>query len=318
MQPLVPPALRPGDTIGIVAPARWAPQEWVEASKSHFESKGLKVKLHPQIELRHDRLAGDDQARAKAINDMFADDSVRAIVCARGGTGSFRILEHIDYELIRRKPKIFCGFSDITTLLHAIQQRTGLITFHGPMVKNFARAASDPRTGSDMLELLGGHYPADGKDFPAQAMTEGTAEGRLTGGNISMLRNMIGTPYDWSVKDSIIFIEDMDEPIYKLDHMLWQFRQAGKFVGVRGVIVGEMVGLTGGKDGLPDPDGDIPYGKSLHDLLREYLPPGIPVCTDFPCGHGDYLTTLPLGAAARIDVAASKTRLSLLQPVVGG
>ncbi len=312
---LLPPVLCPGATIGIVAPARWPTATTLKNSISWLESQGFKVKPHPQLAARDGRLAGNDLIRAEALTSMFADDSVDAILCARGGSGSFRLLDHIDFDIIRRHPKIICGFSDLTTLLSAITRRTGLVTFHGPMLRSFIRADTDPRTGLEWQEMLSGRFPSDGKNYSAHGLSHGQAQGRLTGGNLSLLRNLIGTQDDWNGQDKILFIEDIDTPLYQIDHMLWQLRQAGKFSGLRGVIVGEFIPHTDDHAPSTDPD-DPPYGKPLPDLLRSYLPPGIPVCTNFPCGHGPYLTTMPLGVTVAIDVGATQTRLRLVEPAV--
>ncbi len=313
--PILPPALRPGATIGIVAPARWPLASTVKNGVAWLENQGFKVRPHPHLTARDGRLAGSDTIRAEALAAMVTDDSVDAILCARGGSGSFRILEHVDFDMIRRHPKIICGFSDQTTLLNAITRRTGLVTFHGPMLRNLADPKTDPKTGQDWIDILSGKAPRDGKFFSASALVPGQAQGRLIGGNLNLLRNFIGTADDWSGEGKILFIEDIDEPLYKIDHMLWQLRAAGKFSGLKGVIVGHFVLHPDDHTPSTDPD-DPPYNKPLPDLLRQYLPPGIPVCTDFPCGHTDYLTTLPLGVMAAIEVTAAQTKLRLLEPVV--
>lgn len=315
IETIPPPALRPGATIGIVAPARWPSQDLLDRGSACLERLGFKVKIHPHTAARDGRLAGDDAARATAIHAMFADPAIDAILCARGGTGSFRLLDAIDFDSIRRHPKIFCGFSDITTLLNAITQRTGLVTFHGPLLWNFARVENDARTWDDWLNMLMGDFPQAGKNYATQCLAPGHAEGKLVGGNLSLLRDLIGTPDDWRGQDRILFFEDIDEPLYKTDHTLWQLRQAGKFAGVRGVIVGEFTPHA--DDGNPSADpNDPPYGKPLVELLRAYLPSGIPVCMNFPCGHGQYLTTLPIGVHVAMQVTADHTQLRLLEPPV--
>lgn len=310
---LIPSALAPGATIGIIAPARWPVPEQLAQGKAWLESQGFKVKSHPHLVAREGRLAGQDAVRAAAINDMFADPEIQAILCVRGGTGSFRLLDLVDYELVKANPKIFCGFSDITTLLLALWQQTGLVTYHGPLLWNFSRTDGDPRTAQDWLTLLGGQVSLTGKNFVTGTVTAGKTEGKLIGGNLSLLRNLLGTKFDWSAEDSILFIEDIDEPLYKIDHMVWQLQQAGKFNGVRGVIVGEF--MPHADDINPQP-GDIPYGRSLTDILCEYLPGDIPVCTHFPCGHGRYLTTLPLGVNAALEVAQGHANLRFLERAV--
>jgi muramoyltetrapeptide carboxypeptidase len=302
----IPRALSPGDTVGLVAPSRWPEPEWTAAVTAWLESSGFKVKAHPQNMLKAGRLAGPDAARASAINDMFADDAVKAILCTRGGQGAIRVLDLIDYDLVRRKPKIFCGFSDETVILNALRARAGLVAFHGPMGWNFSLGHNDSRTGADLLRLLTGRYPAEGAAFPATALVEGAAEGTLIGGNMSMLSALIGTTYDWSAEGAILFIEEVDEEMYRLDRILWHFIQAGKLKGVRGVIVGDITQM---KD-------DPPYGKSLAEILRDHLPPGVPVCMDFPCGHGNYLTALPLGVKARLEISDAGAKLALLEPAV--
>ena len=313
LQNLIPPTLLPGATIGIIAPARWPEPAQLALGVAWLEAQGFRVKAHPHLTARDGRLAGSDSVRAAAINDMFADDGVQAVLCARGGTGSFRLLDLIDYDLIQRRPKILCGFSDLTTLLLAVRQRAGLVTFHGPLLCNFTRADGHGRTAQDWRQLLAGQTPAGGKDFTVDALTPGRAEGALIGGNLSLLRNLLGTPYDWTAQDCILFIEDVDEPLYKIDHMLWQLRQAGKFDGVRGVIAGEF---TPHADDVNPAPGDVPYGKNLNDLLREYLPRDIPVCTGFPCGHGRYLTSLPVGIRAALEISPGHAHLRFLEPVV--
>lgn len=313
IEPIPPPALYPGATIGIVAPARWPSQDLLDRGCAWLMQQGFKVKIHPHTAERDGRLAGADSIRADAINTMFADTKIDAVLCARGGTGSFRLLDAIDFVSIKRHPKIFCGFSDITTLLNTITQRTGLVTFHGPLLWNFARDGNDARTEHDWLELLLGKFPPTGKSYPSQCLATGEAAGELVGGNLSLLRDLIGTPDTWSGQDRILFFEDIDEPLYKTDHTLWQLRQAGKFAGVRGVIVGDFTPHA--DDGNPSTDpNNPPYGKSLVELLRTYLPPDIPVSMNFPCGHGPYLTTLPIGVKVAMCVSADHTLVRLLEP----
>jgi muramoyltetrapeptide carboxypeptidase len=305
---LIPKKLSPGATIGFVAPARWPKPEWLDAASALLTSKGYQVKIHPQNHLHDGQLGGSDRERAQAINDMFADKTVDTIVCTRGGTGSFRTLDHIDFDLIKKNPKIFCGFSDITTLLHAIHKRTGLVTFHGPMGWNFANT-TDPRTLADFLGVVDGSKT----DYvcTTTALRKGKASGRLIGGNMHLLRDLIGTSDDWATDDCILFIEDVDEVLYKLDNILWQFKRSGKFKNLKGVIVGEMVEVFDAETGFARA-GEQPYGRDWPTLLRDVLPANIPVCLDFPCGHGSYLTTLPLGIQVELDVSTTQTSLKLL------
>jgi len=296
-----PPALKQGGTIGVVSPSRWPKPAWIAKGKALLERRGYKVVIHPQNYLKNGQLAGSDAARAGAIMDMFVDSAIDAIVCARGGTGAFRLLDKLDYKLIRRNPKPFVGFSDITNLLQAITARCGFVTYHGPLFWNFAHA-HNPKTVNDMLAVVGNTKKNYRLWIPeAQCVRSGKASGVLVGGNISHLEHLMGTLYDWSGKGAILMIEDVDEPIYKLDEKLLHMRLAGKFKGVRAIIVGEMVDITDGETGFAR-KGDRPYGRSLRQIFMDVLPPDIPLCFDFPCGHGKYLTTLPIGAHTQLTL----------------
>jgi muramoyltetrapeptide carboxypeptidase len=308
--PVFPPPLKPGGAIGIVSPGRWAERVWIDEPKAFFESRGYRVVVHPQNNLRDGQLAGSDAARAEAIMDMFADTSIDAIICARGGTGSLRLLDKLDYELIRKNPKPFIGYSDISLLVNAISQRCGFVTYHGPLGWNFAQSNNDPRTISDLLAALGGSQSGCKRLYPeAECVRPGNAEGVLVGGNISLLQSLIGTPYDWSGQDAILFIEDVDEALYKIDRALNHFRLAGKFEGVRAILVGEMVDITDGETSL-NREGEKPYGRTLRQIVEEHVPSGIPLCFNFPCGHGKYIATLPVGARAALVLNSRGAELS--------
>jgi muramoyltetrapeptide carboxypeptidase len=241
--------------------------------------------------------------------DMFADSTIDAIMCARGGTGSLRLLEKLDYKLIKRNPKPFVGFSDITVLLQAINRRGGFATYHGPMLWNLANE-HDPKTLDDMLALIGNKKKSFKLQIPGvECICPGRAEGKLVGGNMTLLQNLIGTPYDWSGQDAILFLEDVDEVLYKLDRMLNHFRLAGKFEGVQAIIVGEMVDVKDGETGFARKK-ETPYGRDLKQIILENIPAEIPLCMDFPCGHGKYLTTLPVGAQASLNIGKRGVELS--------
>lgn len=305
----LPPPLKRGGTIGIVSPGRWPKPDWISKGTSLLEERGYQVVAHAQNYLKNGQLAGSDAARAEAIMDMFADSTIDAILVTRGGTGSLRLLDQLDYKLIRRNPKPFVGFSDITALLQAISKRAGFAAYHGPIMWNFSNTP-DSRTLDDMLAVISNKK----KNFKirvsdAECIRPGRAKGKLVGGNMTLLQNLIGTPYDWSGKDAILFIEDVDEILYKIDRMLNHFRLAGKFADVRAVIVGEMVNVPDGESGFMR-KGEKPYGRSLKQILLDQLPPDIPICMNFPCGHGQYMTTLPLGAQAQLILNSTNVELS--------
>jgi muramoyltetrapeptide carboxypeptidase len=291
---LNPPVLKPGDRVAIVAPARWPNPNWTQALERALRAQGYDVFVHPQTQLKDGQLGGRDAARAGALNDVFRDPSIRAVFCARGGTGCSRLLHLLDYAALEKDPKIICGFSDVTVLLNAIAAETGLVTFHGPMGWNFDNAP-DPRTVDGFFDVLSGRKTT--YSWAGTVVRAGTADGRLVGGNITLLQSLIGTRWDWTAEDSILFIEDVEEVLYKLDRTLWHFRHAGKLDRVKAVLVGEIVGMVDAESGMPGPN-DQPYGRTLAQCLEEVLPPGIPICTDLPLGHGAYLETLPIGQQA--------------------
>ncbi|MDD5586421.1 MAG: LD-carboxypeptidase [Alphaproteobacteria bacterium] len=312
-----PPPLKPKGTVGIVAPGRWPDPSWIDKPKAFLESRGYQVVVHAQNYLKEGQLAGNDAARAEAIMDMFVDTTVDAVLCALGGTGSLRLLDKLDYEIIQKQPKPFVGFSDVTVLLHAISRQCGFVTYHGPMGWNFAQPGIDPRTGSDLLNVIGYrrkhcrlHYPE------VDVVRPGRADGMLTGGNITLLQQLIGTPFDWPSNNAILFIEDVDEPFYKIDRALNHLRLAGKFQNVQAVLVGEMVDVVDSETGFAR-EGERPYGRDLREIVLEHVPPGIPLGFNFPCGHGNYITTLPVGAAAQLTLGARGAELVYTAPVQG-
>ena len=305
-----PPALRRNASIGIVSPARWPEPEWLEKCTTVLEHHGYRVIIHPQNYLKDGQLAGSDEDRAAAVMELFEDPAIDAILCARGGANAIRIVGRLDYSVIARNPKPFIGFSDISLLLNAITQKTGMVTYHGPMAWNFAND-HDPRTLTDLFALLHRTEPSfvqfyKGIDVPRG----GTAEGILAGGNLTRLELLLATPYDWSARNSLLFIEDVDEVLYKIDEKLHHLRLAGRFEGVRAVIIGEMVDIGDGETGFAR-ETEKPFGRDLRQIFLENIPADIPVCFNFPCGHGRYLTTLPLGAQAKLVLSDAGAELTI-------
>jgi muramoyltetrapeptide carboxypeptidase len=303
-----PPPLKPGGTIGIVAPSGIPNLAHIEKAKSIFESRGYAVKVHPQCKFEEGLFAGSDDARAEAVMDMFADPEIGAIVCARGGgTGSYFLLDQLDYKTIAANPKPFIGFSEITVMLHAIASNAGFVTYHGPMCVWLAR--EDKRTIDDFFAVIEGQkHEFKFAASEVNCMREGQVEGRLVGGNITMMQNLIGTPYDLSWKDAILFVEDTDEVYYKIARMLTHYKYSEKSQAVRAILLGEMVDNHDGESGVLR-DGERKWGLPLEKIMTDRLP-SVPLCTNFPCGHGKYLTTLPIGAHARLNITKKGTELS--------
>jgi muramoyltetrapeptide carboxypeptidase len=252
-------------------------------------------------------LAGTDDARAADFNDAARDPQIRGIFALRGGYGTMRILDRIDYDALRADPKVVLGYSDLTALLNAVTQRTGLITFHGPV------AALSDFTANEVLWLraaLMNAAPLGTLHVPnARALAGGVAHGRLAGGNLTLITALIGTPHQIDVSGAILVIEEVDEAPYRVDRMLTQLRLSGALSRAAGIIAGGWTNC--------DVSEDHRYaGLRLADVLVDRLSDvGVPVLSDLPIGHIDEQWTLPLGAQATLD--ADARTLTIGEPAVG-
>ena len=281
-----PTALRPGDRIGVIAPAGRVNESDLQPGLRMLESSGFEVCLGAHLYDGQGYLAGDDEARLEDLHAMFLDREIKAIFCARGGYGSLRLLDRISYDLIRRNPKIFVGYSDIIALLVAIQERTGLVTFHGPMVREFGRA--DRENWESLNYLLSTGRPPRLSLNHGTALVNGKATGPLLGGNLSLLCHLTGTPFFPSLEGCILFIEERGEAPYRLDRMLTHLALSGGLKGLAGLVAGEFEGC-----------GEATIVNGL--LTDIFSGSGIPVATGLPVGHGRKNIALPLGLAAELD-----------------
>jgi muramoyltetrapeptide carboxypeptidase len=298
-----PERLRSGDVVGIVAPGS-APENAEDFDRyvRAIEDRGFKPKLAPSVRKRLGFLAGDDQSRASDLMGMFADPEVKAIICARGGYGSARLLGMLDYHLIKKNPKIFVGFSDITALHCAIQTHSQLVTFHGPTLNTTVTAEGPEFTVQSLLKTVTQPAPP-GSICDSEArkgvsiLRSGTATGPLVGGNLSVLATMLGTPYQPRFKGAIFFFEDVDEEPYRFDALLTQLLNAGLLQQVAGVAAGMNRVSTD-----PAPATPKEYRQTLEDVLKDrLLPLGVPVVTGLPFGHVHNNATLPMGLEATLD-----------------
>jgi muramoyltetrapeptide carboxypeptidase len=289
-----PPALLPGDTVGIVAPASNLQPTMLESGVLALESMGYKTFYLPSILDEDLYFAGNAQRRARELEEMFERDDVRAILCARGGYGSNHLLAELDIEKIAAHPKIFCGYSDVTTLLTYFADYAGFVTFHGPMVtKDFANDGGIQV--SSWQAATGGKSEWEIPTSGVRTLVEGSAEGVLYGGCLSLLVASLGTPYEIaadSTAGAILFLEDIGAKPYQIDRMLMQLRLAGRFAGVRGVVFGEMLDCVqhpGQKYSL-----DEVIIRTIGDL-------GIPIVAGLPSGHvSSGNITLPIGVRAHL------------------
>jgi muramoyltetrapeptide carboxypeptidase len=310
-----PPRLMQGDTVGLINPA-YATDETVDIqiARETLAALGLKMKLGAHALDRYGYLAGKDADRAADVNAMFEDSDVQAVMAIRGGWGCSRILPLLDYDLIRRHPKILMGYSDITALLLAVHSRTGLITFHGPV----ATSTWNPFSVDYVRRILFNGEAVTLQNPPpsesslartkdrVQTVTGGKARGRLLGGNLSVLAGIIGSDYlpDWN--DAILFVEDDGEGIYRIDRMLTELDLAGVLKKVRGFIFGKCTNCGPGEG----------YGSlTLEEVLSDHVKPlGIPAWFGAMIGHIENKFTVPVGIEAEID--ADRGTIRLLEPAV--
>src|SRR5579862_5802977 len=302
-----PAALLPGDTIGIVAPASNVKRERLEAGCAVLRTLGYKPFYLESIFEQDVYFAGSAQRRAVELEEMFERDEVRAILCARGGYGSNYLLQLLDLEKIKAHPKIFIGYSDLTTLLTYFADAAGLVTFHGPMVaKDFSAADGvDLFSWDSALRGLSQWTLKPGPDV--QALVEGAAEGILYGGCLSILVASLGTPYEINTAGTILFIEDIAAKPFQIDRMLMQLKLAGKLADVRGIIFGEMIDCT-----------KTPHkhqGYTLEEVvLRVVGDLGIPVAYGLRSGHVSHSNiTLPFGVPVTLNATSGGVKLRILE-----
>jgi muramoyltetrapeptide carboxypeptidase len=304
-----PLALRPGDTVGIVAPASNVRPEHLEAGCSALREVGYKPFYFESILERDLYFAGSAARRARELEQMFVSDQVRAIICARGGYGSNYLLDVLDLNKIKAHPKIFVGYSDLTTLLTYFADSAGIVTFHGPMVaKDFAHA-----DGVDVASweraLNGSSDWAVELDSNVKSLVEGSAEGILYGGCLSILVASLGTPYEIRTVGTILFLEDLAAKPFQIDRMLMQLKLAGKLADVEGIIFGEMLDCRQSTDTNKD------QGYTLEEVvLRVVGDLGVPVAYGLRSGHVSRRNiTLPFGVRAALNVATSGVKLQVLE-----
>jgi muramoyltetrapeptide carboxypeptidase len=301
---LRPKSLKKGHRIGVVSPSYWLEKKGLRNAVTVFQKKGYEVQLGDSVYLKDDPFAGTPQQRANDINQMFSDPNIDAIFCARGGYGANRVLPLLDYDLIQSKPKIFMGYSDITAFLTSITQKTGLVTFHGPMLSTFKNKLV-PYNLDTLVNVLSGKENiriVEPNELKPTILKSGKAIGPLWGGNMCLLVNRLGTKNQLNTDGVILFIEDVDENLYAFDRMLFHMKEAGMFENIRGLIVGE---LTEMKDEI------IPFGKTTDEIILDVCGDlNIPIVTNFPCGHGNYQATLPISLP--VELRADNNFVELL------
>jgi muramoyltetrapeptide carboxypeptidase len=298
MDAIRPKRLLPHDVIGLISPAsRIADTARIERGVRYLEGLGYRVRVGENVTRQHGYLAGTDDERLADLHSMFEDPQVRAIFCIRGGYGSPRLLPNIRYRTIARSPKIFVGYSDITALHLALWRKTGLITFHGPMLGVDLADPMDPFSEEMLWRLLTSPRRFGPISFPApqpRSISPGRAVGRLLGGNLALVASLIGTGFQPRFRDSLLFLEDIGEDPYRIDRMMTQLRGAGLLRGARALLLGQFT------ECVPR-DGSVP-SFSVDEVLHEYASSsGLPALAGVPFGHERVKMTIPVGALARVD-----------------
>ena len=307
-----PPKLEPGDRLGIVAPSSPAvdPGTIARGTKA-LRDMGFQVVEGRCVTRRNRYLAGTDEERAEELNQMFTDPSIQGIICLRGGYGATRILRLIDYASIKRNPKIFVGYSDITALHLAIHKECEMVTFYGPMVVTEMADRFSDYTRTCLSKILTSSGPAGKIGMGHQKLriiSEGEASGMLLGGYLPLIAASMGTPYEIDTRGRILFFEDFKKEPFELDRMLTQLLLSGKLNEAAGIVIGECVEC--------EPKGRFPFSFSWEEVLKDRLGNlGIPVLSGLCFGHGDHKATLPIGVKAVLNTA--EMSLEIIESAVG-
>ncbi len=284
----IPQGLKPGDAIGVIAPSSPFDLRALEKGVAALEKKGFPVILADHLFAKKGYLAGADQQRASQLNECFANPNMKALLCARGGFGALRVLPFLDYDLIRRHPKIFIGFSDITALLVAFYGRCDLMTFHGPVATSLGCAPSE--TQSAFFNALSGASAFQLRSPHPVCLQPGVAHGPVIGGNLTTLCHLVGTAFAPNLSGHILLLEDRGEAAYRIDRMLCHMRLAGWFDDLAGLLLGTF------KDCGPI--------ESIYKIVKNiFKTQNIPIAAGFEIGHDAQNMTIPLGVGAELDAS---------------
>jgi muramoyltetrapeptide carboxypeptidase len=295
-----PHYLKPGDVVGICAPARKISPAEIAPCISMLEGKGLRVKPAGNLFATHHQFAGTDEQRAQDLNALIHDKEVKAIVFARGGYGCLRIIQQVDWTALKKHPKWLVGFSDVT-VLNAAAAKHGIQSLHAPLGICFGWADYAVNLEQTVATLMG--TPTEiAYATTAADHVPGVGAGQLIGGNLSLLNNLMGTPYDYDYNGAILFIEELDEYLYHIDRMLQHLRLSGRLANLAGLIVG-------GFDQLKD--NETPFGRTYREIVLDAVQAyHFPVAFDFPVGHGKQNLPLMVGRQAQLVVMPGSVRLA--------
>jgi muramoyltetrapeptide carboxypeptidase len=299
---IIPPYLKPGDTIGITCPAGYMPFEKARVCIETLQEWGYQVKLGSTLRSSSNNyFSGTDEERRNDFQALLNDPEVKAILCGRGGYGCSRIIDELDFTCFSQLPKWVIGFSDITVFHAHIPANYGVATLHAPMAAAFVRPVEDNPYVISLKNALEGnrsHY-----ETPVHPLNRlGNAMGTLVGGNLCLLTHLAGTSSDWDWNNKLLFIEDVGEQLYNVDRMLLQLKRMGKLSGLAGLVVG---GFSDSKDT------DRPFGKTVYEVIRESVEGyNFPICFGFPVSHEKENFALKVGVAHRLEVDANSVSLA--------
>ena len=300
-----PKSIKENSTIGVVSPSYWLDENVLKNTAKFFTDIGYNIKISKSNSLQWGPFAGTPQERADDLHRMFADPKIDAVMCARGGYGANRVLPLLDYDLIRKNPKIFIGYSDITAYLTSITQKTNLVTFHGPMLTTYKKSwinynynlMNRVLTGENNINI----EPPE--SLKTRILKDGTASGPLWGGNMSLLINRLGTSDALNTNGVILFLEDIDEYLYSFERMLVQMRTSGMFDQINGLIIGELEDIR---------DQEVRFGRNTDEIILDICGDlDIPIVSNFPCGHGKYQATLPISITTEINTTKKESPITI-------
>jgi len=295
---IIPPKLQKGDTVCLISTARKIDKNTLDFAVTFIKDMGFEVILGKNLFAEHHQFCGTDAQRANDLQEAINDSNIKAILCFRGGYGSVRILEMVDFTPLIKNPKWIAGYSDVTAL-HNVLNKLNIASIHSTMPVNF-HTNTEVALGTLKKALFNESIVIDSQS--AHTLNQnGSAVGKLVGGNLSMLYSLSGTRYDIDTKDCILFIEDLDEYLYHIDRMMFNLKLSGKLENLKGLIVGGMTDMN---------DNDTPFGWSaeeiIHNVVKEY---NFPVCFNFPAGHIEDNRTLIFGKESKLDVNENGFRL---------
>jgi muramoyltetrapeptide carboxypeptidase len=294
MQTIIPPYIEKGDTIAIAAPARSVQYSQIQAAVEFMEEKGLKVYLDPELYASEHQFAGSEEHRAALFNRLLANKEVKAIWCARGGYGTARMVDLIDFDLLKKQPKWIAGFSDITVLLSHIAKTCNMATLHSSMpVFMYEKAGQDfddvqMAFKSLYASLRGKHTKFDLRENPSVNLRN--FSGEVLGGNLSVLYSIMGSDSEQDWTDKILFLEDLDEYFYHVDRMLLALKRAGKLKGLKAILVGSFISMH---------DHTIPFGYSVQEIITQHcVDYNYPIVFNLNSGHHIQNIAIPFGVTA--------------------